>query len=190
MPDLLATVDAGIDEAGKAFALLGKKKTAQIGAQEERAHIKAVCLSWLATHRMQVAPYCDLSDLIPIDGIYQALLEANEGRPSRPGTRDQLKSVKTKLISLRSKLVMVDPSAATMSDQPPQFSNLAPDPDMQAILLNRWNETILCMNGGANLAAIVMMGGLLEALLLARINLESNKAPIFKATKAPRAIAS
>jgi hypothetical protein len=31
-----------------------------------------------------------------------------------------------------------------------------------------------------------MMGGLLEALLLARINRESNKTPIFKTSKAPK----
>ena len=42
------------------------------------------------------------------------------------------------------------------------------------------------MNGGANLAATVMMGGLLEALLLARVNLETDKKPIFTAKAAPK----
>jgi hypothetical protein len=36
------------------------------------------------------------------------------------------------------------------------------------------------------MAATVMMGGLLETLLLARINLEANKAPVFMASAAPK----
>ncbi len=186
MPDMLKAVDAAIEEAGKAMSMLGKKKTTQIGTREEHAYLKAVCLSWLKTHRNEIAPCCDGSELGPIDGIYQWLLEANEGRPSRATIRTQLKSARTQLVSLRSKLILVDPSAINQNDKPPQFSKLAPDPDMQDILLRRWDETLLCMNGGAHLAATVMMGGLLEALLLARVNLESNKAPIFTAHAAPK----
>ena len=61
---------------------------------------------------------------------------------------------------------------------------------MQDILARRWEETLLCMRGGAHLAATVMMGGLLEALLLARVNLETNKKPIFTAMSAPKDKAS
>lgn len=186
MPDMLKAVDSAIDEAGKAFAMLGKKKTKRIGAIEEHAYLKAVCLSWLKTHRTDVAPCCDGSELTPIDGIYQWILEANEGRPSRAATREQLKSAKAKLIPLRSRLLLIDPTAVNQTDKPPQFAKLAPDPVMQDMLLQRWNETVLCMNGGAHLAATVMMGGLLETLLLARVNLEGNKAPIFTASAAPK----
>lgn len=186
MPDMLKAVDSAIEEAGKAMTVLGKKKTTQISATEEHAYLKAVCLSWLKTHRGDVAPCCDGAELTPIDGIYQGLLEANEGRLSRAATRGQLKSARVQLISLRSKLILVDPKVVNQGDKPPQFAKLAPDPDMQDILLRRWNETLLCMNGGAHLAATVMMGGLLEALLLARVNLETNKAPIFTAGAAPK----
>jgi hypothetical protein len=124
--------------------------------------------------------------LSPIDGAYQSLLEANEGRPSRKHTCDELKSAKKRLISLRSKIILVDPNTVNQNDKPPQFSKLAPDPEMQDILGRRWDETLLCMSAGANLAATVMMGGLLESLLLARVNLETNKKPIFTATAAPK----
>jgi hypothetical protein len=40
------------------------------------------------------------------------------------------------------------------------------------------------MTAGAPLAATVMIGGLLEGLLLARILHEANKTPIFTATAA------
>jgi hypothetical protein len=186
MPDMLKAVDAAIEEAGKALTMLGKKKTAQIGKTEEHAYLKAVCLSWLKTHRMDIAPLCDGVALTPIDGVYQGLLEANEGRPSRKHTCDQLKSAKKQLVSLRSKLILVDPSAVNQNDKPPSFAKLAPDPQMQNILVRRWDETIRCIAGNADLAAIVMMGGLLESLLLARINLEQNKKPIYTASKAPK----
>ncbi len=57
---------------------------------------------------------------------------------------------------------------------------------MQALLTARWDECVKCLRAGAPLAATVMMGGLLEALLLARINLELDKTPIFKAAAAPK----
>ena len=186
MPDMLTAVDAAIDEASKALAMLGKKNTAQIGRTEEHAYLKAVCLSWLKTHRADIAVSYNGTELAPIDSVYQSLLEANEGRPSRRRTCDQLKSAKKQLISLRSKLLVFDPTVGSHDDKPPPFGRLAPDVEMQAILVRRWDETILCINGGAYLAATVMMGGLLEALLLARVNLESNKAPIFTATAAPK----
>jgi hypothetical protein len=57
---------------------------------------------------------------------------------------------------------------------------------MQRILQRRWDEVQRCIAVKANLAATVMMGGLLESLLLARINVSPNKAAVFKAKRAPR----
>ncbi|HZZ28852.1 MAG TPA: hypothetical protein VFE46_12695 [Pirellulales bacterium] len=186
MPDMLTAIDAAIEEATKALTQLGKKSTPQIGTTEEHAYLKAFYLSWLVTHRAAIAPCCESGDILPIDEVYQALLEANEGRPSRANTRKEIKAAKKTLVSLRSKLVLFDPNTTKLDDQPPQFSKLAPDQELQQILVRRWNETRLCTKGGANFAAAVMMGGLLEALLLARVNLESNKSPIFTAKAAPK----
>ena len=57
---------------------------------------------------------------------------------------------------------------------------------MKAILTKRWIECVNCISSGAPLAATVMIGGLLEGLLLARINKEPNKAPIFTAASTPK----
>jgi hypothetical protein len=57
---------------------------------------------------------------------------------------------------------------------------------MQAILQRRWDEVQQCLGAQAHLAATVMMGGLLESLLLTRINASPNRAAVFTAVKAPR----
>jgi hypothetical protein len=63
---------------------------------------------------------------------------------------------------------------------------LISDPKMLGILERRWTETLACQRVGADLAATVMLGGLLEALFLARINRLTNLAPVFTAAAAPK----
>ncbi len=77
-------------------------------------------------------------------------------------------------------------ASASTTDLPPDFSRLIADASMQVILEKRWTECVTCISHGAPLAATVMIGGLLEGLLLARVNRESNKAPIFAAVAAPK----
>jgi hypothetical protein len=89
-------------------------------------------------------------------------------------------------VILLSKAPTASAPAAATTDTPPQFTPLISDPKMQAILQKRWQECVVCIRSGAPLAATVMMGGILEGLLLARINQISNKAPVFTATAAPR----
>ena len=57
---------------------------------------------------------------------------------------------------------------------------------MQAILRRRWKETSLCLKAGAHLAATVMMGGMLEAFLLARVNHLSDRSPLFNTSACPK----
>lgn len=57
---------------------------------------------------------------------------------------------------------------------------------MQAIMERRWNECVLCLNGGAYLAAVVMMGGLLESLFVSRQNRLVDKTQLIRAMRAPQ----
>ena len=95
--------------------------------------------------------------------------------------------MKRDLSSLRKHVVgnYIIKSVASSSDNPPDFSPFIGDTRMQMILSSRWNECVTCINAGAPLAATVMMGGLLETLLLARFNRETDKTVIFKASTAP-----
>jgi hypothetical protein len=67
----------------------------------------------------------------------------------------------------------------------PKFDPLISDPKMQTILTKRWQECSVCVKSGAPLAATVMMGGLLEGLLLAKINQLPNKTSVFSAAATP-----
>lgn len=57
---------------------------------------------------------------------------------------------------------------------------------MREIITRRWNECRRCVGADAHLAAIVMMGGLLEALFVARANKMPDKNPLIKAKSAPK----
>lgn len=57
-------------------------------------------------------------------------------------------------------------------------------PDLGAIIQDRWLEAQKCQHAGAYLAAVVMMGSILEALLLARAQM--SPADAYRATAAPK----
>jgi len=56
---------------------------------------------------------------------------------------------------------------------------------MQDILARRWVECAKCLAADAYLAATVMMGGMLEALFVARANRLVDKSPLFKSKSTP-----
>jgi len=57
-------------------------------------------------------------------------------------------------------------------------------PDLEPIIQARWLEAQRCQHAGAYVAAVVMMGSILEALLLARSSLSPAEA--YQAKSAPR----
>jgi hypothetical protein len=166
--------------------LLQKKTTKQVWADEERGTIKATCLAWFNNQKPKIAAQLDVHELNAATAIYSALLKASDRAGSRPQYLRSLKSLRTELIDVRSKQMLSPSTAATTEDAPPSFAKLIPDQTMQDILVRRWEECVICLHAPAPMAATVMMGGLLEGLLLARINKEPNQQPIFTAKAAPR----
>lgn len=177
MSAVLDHLEAAIGEVTKARASTLRGSTQQVRSTEETGFLKAVALAWFQTHRPHVVEMATNVDAV--DAPYRQVLEATSRAASRATYAGALKDAKTALVALRT-------SAATgrgklpssTSDAPPAFALLAPDATMQAILNRRWAEVQLCIHSGANLAATVMMGGLLETLLVARINVTTKKAAI------------
>jgi hypothetical protein len=116
--------------------------------------------------------------------MYRKVMEASHKNAARSGYVHIFKDIHDSLVNLRSANVL-KLAASTTADTPPDFSKLISNAAMQAILEKRWAECVTCISG-APLAATVMIGGLLEGLLLARVNRENNKKPIFTAAAAPK----
>lgn len=166
--------------------LLRKKTTKQVWADDERDTIKATCLAWFNNQNPEISAELEASALTKADRIYDRMLKASELAGSRSRYQESLKSLHSELIEIRSKQMVAASKARATSDVTPSFAVLIPDAKMQSILERRWTECVLCLHAPAPMAATVMMGGLLEGLLLARINKESNQQCVFTAKKSPK----
>lgn len=168
---------------------LKRAKTVQVQGAEERSLVKATTLAWFNTHRPAIAAAVDSAALGEVDDLYRSLLSATDRAATRKSYDTSLAALRPSLAAIRSDHVaaLAKPRPQTQPHEaPPSFATLVGDPQMQAALERRWQECNTCIAAGAPLAATVVMGGLLEALLLARINRESNKSSVFKAVGAPK----
>jgi len=181
-------VDAALAEIDRLKKVLKRRRSPQVWSAEEKSLVKATALSWFNNHRKQVQPSLGGDLLGPPDTCYKGLLSAADRAASRGKYDSLLKNIHKELVSIRGYILTAgqDDAARKTVDDPPKFDPLIGDPRMRDILTNRWLECSVCLTAGASLAATVMMGGLLEALLLARINKEQNKTFIFAAATAPK----
>lgn len=188
MNDSQLAIDSSILQVEQLKKTIKKGVSRQVSAMQEKAIIKATALSWFNNLRPKVLLVFGESSIEKIDQIYNQILAGSERSTSRTEYTNKIKALKDLLVNLRSESVLIPPPTDHVKtpDIPPDFSKLVSDVKMQEILKRRWVECINCLNSNAPLAAVVMMGGLLEALLLARVNRETNKAPIFKASSAPK----
>ena len=181
-----AALDEAIQEASRLRRNLKKKTSKQVTAVAETALIKATALAWFNKHRAVIVTRVSDDDVGAADAAYKRLLQGADRATSRSTYDGTLKSLRSELTILKGRAVEagLEPVRAT-TDASPDFSSLVSDPKMQAILARRWDECVICVQHGAPLAATVMMGGLVEALLLARLLREPNKTPVFTAKSAP-----
>jgi hypothetical protein len=191
MTDALGAIEAAITEVTKARASVRNKKAKQVSATEEIDRLKSVSFAWFKTHRPRVITHPSQPDVSEVDTAYQTIMSSTGRHAARVTYSDALLRAKHSLVELRSfiatNLHAPPAKSAHTTDAPPNFSPLAADRAMQIILQRRWDEVQRCIASNANLAATVMMGGLLESLLLARINASPDKHRIFTAKLAPRA---
>jgi hypothetical protein len=179
-------LDAAIRSVAQLQTVLSQRRSVQVNSNDERNLLKATALSWFQSLKPAVA--LDSPKISECDKGFKSLLERADKQPTRSRLMSDLKALKKTLVSLRSDAVAAPAQEAKKpaSARPPDFSALVPNVQMKAILEHRWRETELCMTAGAHLAATVMMGGLLEGLLLARLNRMPDMKPAFTAAAAPR----
>ncbi len=185
MSDLIESIENAISESKRLRARITKLKSAQVRNSEDKAVIKATAYAWFRNHRPVLLAGTDEDSLVQLDAEYNFLADSSERATSKLIYIRQLKTMVELLVALRPALLAWRAKPAS-PDVPPNFAPLVPDKAMQAILERRWAECIACIEASAPMAATVMMGGLLETLLLARILRERDKDPIFKANTAPK----
>jgi len=182
------TIDAAIREAESLRKNLRKSNTKQVGSKIERDLAKATAFAWFNNHLPSLKQVIGSDPCDDVSTLFHKLLALTDKSTTRSKYYDILKSIKKGLTVLRPFAVdggvLIQPVHS--SDAPPDFSSLIGDPRMQKILAERWKECVACLDAQAPLAATVMMGGLLETLMLARFNRETDKTPIFSASTAPK----
>ena len=186
-----AAIHSAINEARKLREGIKKNDAHQVRGAE-RDIIRATALAWFNNHRKLLVTIFPEAELAEIDKAYQVILLASHKDSIRSKYISVLKTIFTLLGEFRAANVIriseapLNAPESASQDIPPDFGQLVKDTQMKTLLEKRWTECNLCVAAGAPLATIVMVGGFLEALMLGRVHRETNKAPIYTATKAPR----
>jgi len=187
MEDAHQAVEAAIQEMDRLLSNLYKGRTAQVRSSDERLMLKATALTWFKTHKSKILGICDIGLLDKVDTVFENLHRYSERAILRSKLKRECKEARVLLVDVRAAAMKAGGMPiAKANDKALDFSPLISDPKMQEILERRWAECIVCIKSGAPLSATVMMGGLVEGLLLARVNTETDKSPIFTANTAPR----
>lgn len=187
MNAFIDTIDKATSELDKLQKLVSKSDSNQIRTKDEKEILKAVSLTWFHSHRPIIAGIFQETLIIHIDKNYQELLTIADKAPLRSKCILLLKQLKSDLRKIRNEnITTISKPASKTIDNVPSFANVVADQEMQGILVSRWEECIKCVEGNAPLAAIVMMGGLLETLLLSKVNRLTNQAAVFTAKFAPK----
>lgn len=180
----MKSIDEAISQIETLQKVLKKHNSNQVRDLDTKSAIKATAMSWFQNIRFQT----NLTDeqLHDVDEDYKFLLMASDKSTTKLKYLSRFKIIRSKLITLRSdNIISIANQKNAPTDNPPNFSTLIKDDKMKQILLKRWDECIKCIEINAPLSALVMMGGMLEAILLAKINSFDDKPKIFKAKSAP-----
>jgi len=182
-------VDETLGELERLRKLIAKGTSKQVSSASEIDVIKANVQAWFRSRRDPLIAAVGAQALVDIDAVYTALLTATTRSTLRLRYGGLLKSLKQLFADLQADKV-VDLSKllrpAATSDVPPSFASIAGDAEMQKILANRWSECVSCVAHKLPLSTTVMLGGLLEAVLLARINQLTDKSAVINARSAPK----
>lgn len=188
MPTISDVIDAAIKEAMTARTLVSKVKAKQVRGVDAIASLKSTALAWFNTHRPLITSANLDIDSTAVDEPYTIVLNSTAKYAARKTYLDALLEAKQALVALRTSALTTPAVSETdnTDDIAPDFTPLAANEEMRTILTRRWHECCKCVNAEAHLAAIVMMGGLLEALFVARANKMPVKTPLINAKSAPK----
>ena len=180
----LDAIDAALSDIDKARKRVAKCSR-QVRDSDTLDYLRSVAYAWFRTYKPSLEGALAASSLAPVDESLRHVIDATSKSSTKTTYEDNFKQAKSSIGALRAEYLTTPTSPATRHDPAPDFSPLASDPVMQAILVRRWDECQRCIQAQADLAATIMMGGFLEALFVAKANQMSDKSPLFKAKATP-----
>lgn len=184
MNDPQDSINLSIEQFVRLKKYFSKIDSKQVRNVQDKLLVKATIYTWFNNNLPCIENTYGKNFLLIINEKSKKLLELTEINASKDSYLRLLKDIKNEIVNLRSKTI--DIKTHIIKNDKPNFSVLIPDQFMQKIVDRRWEECEICLNAGAALASIIMMGGLIESLFLARINQMKDKSMIFKSSKIPK----
>lgn len=178
-------IETAISDAERARTRVKRGNSKQVRAADEVDYLKSVAYAWFNSHRQSLEGTVAGTALEAVDNAFRVIMDATAKSSIRSTYVSAFGKAKSALVTLRTATLVGPTKNSSYTEQIPSFSSLASDTVMQKILERRWKECQACLCGGAHLAATVMMGGLLEALFVAKANQMTDKGPLFRAKTTP-----
>lgn len=180
MQSEIGPLDTAIGEIDQLIKLVSKLRHKQVRGVGDRQVIRAYALRWSTVHKAALAG-APPDKVALIESLYDKLLKGSYVATSRSSYLSNLKALKASLVDLQSAVLSIPRAQQAIPDFAPLITNRE-----MATLLGRRAKEIVDSLSTAPFSASVMMGALLEALFLARINAMGDKRPIFNLKATPK----
>lgn len=175
--------DSAIQEIDRLKRHLSKQQVQQIRAVTDCELIRAYSLAWNHTHRVEVQKILTTEQLAKVDSLYEKMSTATYRATSKAVYVDLLKEIRTELLLIQGQAFITPISSSDLKI--PNISKLVQNAEMAGILTRRMQEVLNAIEK-SSLTATIMMGAVLEALFLARINLLTEKKMLFALKATPK----
>lgn len=175
--------DSAIQEVDKLKKHLAKQRVLQIRSVADCELIHAYSLAWSHTHRVNALNQVSPEQISKADSLYSKLSTATYKATGKTVYLTLLKEIRTELLLVQGQSFV---SGGVNTDlKIPDISRLVQNPEMATLLQRRMKEVLDAIDKSP-LTATIMMGAVLEALFLARINILADKKALFVLNATPK----
>ncbi len=175
--------DSAIKEVDKLKKHLAKQRVLQIRSVSDLELIRAYLLSWSREHRTIALTMVSSEQISKVDSLYGRLSTATYKATAKTIYLALLKEIRGELLLVQGQSFVSDSTNTDL--KLPDISNLVQNPEMASILQRRMQEVLDAIEKSP-LTATIMMGAVLEALFLTRINLLADKKALFALKATPK----
>lgn len=175
--------DYAIQEVDKLKKHLAKQRALQIRTIADCELIRAYSLAWSHTHRGNALSIFSADEIEKIDSLYSRLSTSTYKATAKTVYIGLLKEIREELILMQGQSFVSNSQNTDLKI--PDISKLVQNPEMANLLQRRMQEVLDAIEKSP-LTATIMMGAVLEALFLARINLITDKKILFTLNATPK----